>query len=73
MPEYKYENKANLIDPYGNLETFTANDYVWNEENVEGDIPSTTLITDKYLSRRQQLPAHLGSGKIPARGGLYSD
>lgn len=50
VPEYKYENKANLIDPYGNLESFTANDYVWNEENTEGDHPKYTLITDKNIA-----------------------
>lgn len=50
VPEFKYENKANLIAPYGDLESFTANDYIWSEADVEGGHPKYTLITDKNIA-----------------------
>lgn len=52
QPTFTYSNKANLIAPYGDLETFASNDYIWNEENLEGGHPTYTLITDKTISHR---------------------
>ena len=51
-PTFTYENNANLIAPYGDLETFTANDYVWNQENVEGEHPQYTLVTDPAIAHK---------------------
>lgn len=50
QPEYDFKNQANLIAPYGDLETFGLGDYVWNEENAENGTPTYTLITDKDIA-----------------------
>lgn len=39
-----------MIAPYGDLESFTANDYIWSEADVEGGHPKYTLITDKNIA-----------------------
>ncbi len=49
VPEYDYEDEANLIAPYGDLESFGTNDYIWNEENSEG-VPTYTLVTDPSVA-----------------------
>jgi len=51
VPEYTYENEANLIAPYGDLESFGPNDYIWNEENSEG-VPTYTLVTDPTAAHK---------------------
>ncbi|HIW74036.1 MAG TPA: LPXTG cell wall anchor domain-containing protein [Firmicutes bacterium] len=51
VPEYTYDNPANLIAPYGDLESFGANDFIWNEENSEG-VPTYTLVTDPAVAHK---------------------
>jgi hypothetical protein len=50
QPVFDFKDKANLIAPYGDLESFTENDFVWNEENTENGTPKYTLITDKDIA-----------------------
>ena len=50
QPTFAYSDKANLIATYGDLETFTSHDYVWNEVIVECVHPVYTLITDPSIA-----------------------